>query len=284
MMDSIPPNQKRIALWHVPRCLSTAMVRSMATLPNIHVFFEFFAAAAAMSEPQTTSTSPPGAPDKDQVMSQLTHKGVKEHIESRSSEKDLVFITDPAYAMDGKYHMLPEGFQHTFIIRHPVKVFSSWETILKSSKCDDGDLKSRMPKASCFKELYDLHQYVTTELHQPSIIVDADDLVADPVETVKAYCQELDLLFDEESMFQWDAIEEGHVPSNWEIPDGFYEKTNILGWYKNNLFDSTGLHKGTPQVVKWDDLSNVVSRSAVQNMPYYNKLYKLRVKPDIISI
>lgn len=263
---------RKVALWYIPHCLHTAIARSLTTTPNTHGLFEYFSTAATMG-PEAIYRPP--YIQNNLINPKFTYELVKSYVESSHNGRNFVLITDPAYAIDPtKYDKLPRGFQHTFIIRHPAKVFAAWERMVRSTR--HGELQLHMPKGDCFKESRDLHRHVTEVLKQPSIVVDADDLIAQPALIIQLYCNTLGLPFTE-SMLSWDVLD--NIPMNWHIPDEFFKERNIFGWQKN-LFESTGLRAGVPQTVNWDDLSPEVCHYAAKNMPYYNELYKVRIRPN----
>ena len=115
---------------------------------------------------------------------------------------------------------LPRGYKHTFLIRNPLRFIYSWREIMSTVLESAGLLESgviqnkraydlerddRYFLPGCFmKELYDLWTYVRETLDCNPLVIDADDLLRKPKETLSAYCAAVGLPYSH-NLMQWDA-------------------------------------------------------------------------------
>ncbi|XP_072043268.1 uncharacterized protein [Amphiura filiformis] len=180
--------------------------------------------------------------------------------------------------MAGKFDILPEGYRHTFLIRNPARVFRSYYSLLVD-KIGLPSLKSFLPECYAYKEMCDLHDYVTKELKQNSVIVDAGDLKADPEGIMRSYCNSTGIPF-QESMLSWKP--ELPNPPDWKAPFLCWMGNKQVGMY-NAAFGSSGFKQsvdGDALPINVEELSGEVKECTEYSMPYYEKLYALRLKPE----
>ena len=125
---------------------------------------------------------------------------IKEPLENPDPEKEVIFLKDIAYCIDGGYHFLPDkscGYRHVFLLRHPRKVFASWRKAMldlgqELNGSDPNGTRSESfhiikdlpvvyaPPGRFFKELYDLWLHVKQNYDPNPVILDSDDLLSDP--------------------------------------------------------------------------------------------------------
>ncbi|XP_072028156.1 uncharacterized protein [Amphiura filiformis] len=264
-MESKP---NKVALWCVPRTLSSVFCKSIAEVEHSIVFFEYYIAAVHCGPDQIISHPVLGRIVSDP---NISYKYVKEEIENGQQGKELYFVKDMAYALGGEFGRLPEGYQHTFLIRHPAHVFKSHSILLK--KIGMPSLKSFLPQGFAFKEIFDLYEYVTKELKQKSVIIDADDLKANPEGIMRAYCDATGIPFSE-SMLSWKP--EAPHPPEWKAPPSCWIGNQMFGTYKE-AFESTEFKRSDRKPVDIEALSGEVKECTEFSLPYYDKLYELRL-------
>ncbi len=213
-----------------------------------------------------------------------TYQFVKDELEAHYNGKDLVFCKDMAYALDAKYDMLPKGYRHTFIIRHPYRVFPSYRKMLTKIMALTGVDKFRIcdlppsifPKLYGFQEQHELILYVKENCPYPPIIIDADDLLANPSSILRQYCQLLEIDFKEE-MLEW--------PSGLDMIKSWKGARMILvgnlvetGGYYDTALKSTQFHPPKKMPAR-EDLKEDELVCADHSLPFYEKMYDLRLKP-----
>lgn len=119
--------------------------------------------------------------------------------------KDIIFTKNCAHTVRGRFEMfLEEGFKdfiHTFLIRDPLSAVASsfigfpnleaWSQVRQQ-----GDLG--------YHELRDLYYFVKGKIHSDSVVIDANDLLENPEQTMKAYCREVGIEY-REGMTKWES-------------------------------------------------------------------------------
>lgn len=263
----------KVAIWSVPRSLSTVLTRSISAPSNCEVYFEYYGTACCFGPERIYS--PPAFRGQPPKQPEFTFDWVKKTVEKDHHGKDLILLKDPAYTVkkDGKYSMLPEGFKHTFMIRHPAKVFRSMAVMIKEMPFP---IRSYLPNCDCiFKEMLDLHKYVTEELNQRSVIVDADDLVKHPQEVLRSFCESVDIEFVPE-MLKWNSSHE--PPSHWNMSPTFREMSSILKDHRH-AYQSTGIDSfKDDDELDMNNLSDEIRELTKIALPSYEALYERRLQ------
>ncbi len=260
----------KVALWCVPRTLSSVFCKSIAEVEHSMIFFEYYIAAMHCGPEQEIPHPVMGRIVSDPLFS---YKYVKEELEKDIEEKQVYFVKDMAYALGGNFDRLPEGYQHTFLIRHPAHVFKSHEILLL--RIGMPSLQSFLPQGFAFKEIYELYEYVTKELKQKAVIIDADDLKANPEGIMRAYCEETGIPF-QKSMLSWKP--EVPNPPEWKAPPTCWMGNQMFGTYKE-AFESTEFKPRDPKPINIDELKGQVKECTEFSLPYYEKLFNLRLSP-----
>ncbi len=206
---------------------------------------------------------------------------VKAMLESSFPKKNFVFVHDQCFCLRD-YGDMPRGYTHTFLIRNPYKLFPSWKKVFIGLMPSYKDIPfTEIPvvfrgQKYGYGEMINLIAYVQEQLDQSPIIIDADDLQANPASILKQYCHLTGVKFNE-SMLQWKAGD--------EIVDTWIASKNILqgnklqeGGYYDDAFKSTEFHppKRMPSRDQIDsDLLPIID----QCMPLYEKMYSMRIQP-----
>ena len=188
---------------------------------------------------------------------------------------DLVFSKDMAYFVYNHFdELLRDGlrnFQHTFLIRNPSKTIQSLYAASMNTQLTGWDYFDPEEDAG-FKELLELYSFIVANKDDNPVVVDADDLLEDPEGIMRAYCEGTSVKFNRR-MLEWEAQ---HVP----------EWKTCGGWHVNAI-SSSGFHRKDPRnrKIKEDKeaeeerLPDIIMQTIEESMPYYNELYKKRIKP-----
>ncbi len=201
--------ENRVFLWTVPRSLSTIFLKCICYVPNINLqvinepyVSVFYYGPDRKSKNnliedkfesafQQAGNQVPEYNVYDDSLS--TYKWVRELLEADYAGKDMVLCKDHAYCFNGKYDLLPKGYKHTFIIRHPYKTLPSLMKVTESiCSVDFTQIESKdfpEPMHQGYQKLYELVEYVKSTGEPHPIIIDADDLQKNPESIVKQYCQ-----------------------------------------------------------------------------------------------
>ena len=210
-----------------------------------------------------------------------TYSWVKQTLEAEYPGKSCVICHDQAFCLEKRYQDLPSGYRHTFLIRHPHKLFPSWKkgnlSLRPSFKHRPFGDYPTLPSRYGYGELHDLFEYVQASgAEAQPIIIDVDDLQRNPEGILRQYCHLLGIPYNDQLLY-WDSG--STVTKSWIISKATYE-LNIrnVGFYKEAL-KSCQFHPPTaiPSREALDaDLLPLIDAS----MPYYMKLHSLRIKPQ----
>jgi hypothetical protein len=238
MMDPKP-----VALWAVPRSISTAFERIFVERGDFKVFHEPFSASYYYSTERRSNRFADKEPKEEysyaKVLAQIL----------APSEK-LGFFKDMAYHVAG--FMTPEfvaKFRNTFIIREPRYVLASLHKMWPDFTFEEAG----------YEELHRLFGYVIEEGQEP-IVVDASDFSENPEGIAAAYCEKLGIPFMPEAL-SWEPRE---VP-DWKMWDSWHEEAQ----------KSTGISKvPREEVTLPDELEELYDRC----LPYYEALHAERLR------
>ena len=251
--------EKRVLLWVPPRSLSTAFTFSISTLPNVQVIYEPFSGPYYTTNLIEEVTMKEKHSYEDAIIKLLRDYPGKE----------AVFAKSIALYLRDRFDMLLDdgfkSFNHSFLIRNPVKVvYSNYKAEPHSFKgyYYHGDID--------FKEVYNLYCFIRDNLNTSPPIIDADDLLANPESMMKAYCNAVGLKYME-GMTKWDP----DGMNIQELADQF--KFNSV-WYSSAL-KSNGIHQTQPVMpVLPEGLPEEVHKAIEDSLVPYNKLYSLRLQ------
>ena len=201
-MTDHEPRRKPIALWAVPRSISTAFERVFVEREDFEVFHEPFSASYYYSEDRLSDryadTEPQPEHNYEAVMARI--------LEPREKR---VFVKDMAYqakALSGPE--LVSKFTNTFIIRDPKYVLASLYKMWPDFTFEE----------TGYEDLYRLFRHVKQAGEEP-IVVDAMTFSEDPASVLAAYCGRLGIPFRADSL-SWERKE----VSEWEMWDGWHDQ------------------------------------------------------------
>jgi hypothetical protein len=195
--------EKPIALWAVPRSLSTAFERVFVERDDFEVLHEPFSASYYYSQDRLSDRYSDVEPE-DQYNYENVLKDVLKPREKR------VFVKDMAYHARGL--LSPEftsNFVNTFIIRDPKYVIASLHKKWRDFTTEE----------TGFEPIYDLFRYATEVNGEDVVVVDAMSFSENPAGILAAYCEHLDVPFDPGSL-SWESRE----VEEWEMWDGWHDE------------------------------------------------------------
>ena len=192
---------KPIALWAVPRSLSTAFERVFVERDDLEVLHEPFSASYYYSEERLSDRY-----SDEEPKAEYNYENVlKEVLEPREKR---VFLKDMAYQAKGV--MGPEfisNFVNTFIVRDPKYVLSSLYKMWPDFTLEE----------TGYEELYWAFRYAT-EAGEDPVVVDAMTFSENPEGILSAYCERVGIPFRPDAL-SW---EPGEV-EKWKSWEGWHE-------------------------------------------------------------
>ena len=195
--------EKPIALWAVPRSLSTAFERVFVERDDFEVLHEPFSASYYYSQDRLSDRYSEVEPEDQYNYENVLHDVLK-------PREKRVFVKDMAYhARDLLSPEFASNFVNTFIIRDPKYVIAS--------------LHKKWPdfttEETGFELIYDLFRYATEVNGEDVVVVDAMSFSENPGGILAAYCEHLDVHFDPSSL-SWESRE----VEEWEMWDGWHDE------------------------------------------------------------
>lgn len=241
------PASHRIAMWSGPRNLSTAMMYAFAARGDCAVWDEpFYAAyldATGLNHPLRDLIIATHEPDPDRVAA--TCKGPVPQQQSLFYQKHMT------------QHMIPEfdrrwmrACQNVFLIRHPARVLASY------AKKRDGVTLADIG----FVQQAELFDEVAGWRGAAPVVIDSDDIRADPDGMLRKLCTAIDIPFTR-LMLKW--------PSGGHEADGIWASHWYAAVHRSTGFDGV---EG-PLPILGGTYAELVSAA----LPYYQKLAAFRL-------
>ena len=292
-LDSKQDTLKRIYLWTNDRSLGTIFLKWLSHVPNAQIINGLFTscyihgpessickgAKQLVSEKakETNLSDFPFVYDA----SKITYQSAKTHLESDYPGKKYLICKDQAYCLCGNHDLIPKGFRHTFLIRHPYRMYPSWKKAFAKFFPECHGLKDIIEKGFNqnynYKEQYEIFDYLQNNpmLGDPNpVILDADDLQNHPAAILSQYCQAVGIPFTEDMLHWTPGIDE---VKNWKISSqllGHGIHNGEWGCYKTAMESSEFLP--CEKLPDRNELDDDVVECADISMPYYKKLYEMR--------
>lgn len=247
-----------LALWATPRSTSTAFEWAMENRGDMRCFHEPYNEAFYHGEDRRIDRYFQADPDL-RTTPGLSIASVHQELLSLR-ERESVFIKDFAYSV---MHIADDAFldcfQHTFLIRDPEKVITS--------------LHARWPDIALgeigFEDLHTLYRRVVDRQGSAPPVLDSDELLKNPEQGIRAYCEAVGIPFVEGST-DWQARREENQARNPTWSD------QALGFH-DQLRQSNGLK---PQKRDYPPLSSSpdMLRLHAASMPHYEAMYRQRLR------
>ena len=195
-------------------------------------------------------------------------------------ETKLVFCKEITAGISGMHEYIPKGFHHTFLIRHPYKVLDSWKRMLNRG-AEDASKHMKLtempeflfPSGFFYKDEYEVYQHVKKHYDPNPVIIDTDDLLANPSGILKAYCQAVGIPYSDD-LLQWKPGREC-LDQQWMVAKEQIMAQN-LGNTHAESFSSICFGKPTG-VPDHDSLSDDVRHYSDLSMKCYEEMYSTRL-------
>lgn len=232
-----------LILWSAPRSRSTAFFRMMTErgdyLP-VHEPFSYLAEFGQVEVGGSAVTSEPELIAALRALSAGNHVFIKDTTDERY----------PAVLADQRF--LRQDAVHTFLIRHPRETIASYQALNPDVALSQIGMESQ----------YELYCAVSQATGRPPLVVDSDDLVTQPAATVQAYCAQVGIDFRPEALSWQPADRSEWAPSH--------------RWHADAAASSGfGDVREDPRMDV--DSHPVLGRYLAHHLPFYEKLYALRM-------
>ncbi|XP_041480482.1 uncharacterized protein LOC121427970 [Lytechinus variegatus] len=297
----------RTILWCVPRAISTAFAKCLSYIEGTEVWFEPYTYSHVNKVEYRMNTNldiPMEYEGNEEIFAtakeildkitntkneadRLPYGSVKRSLEASTAKH--VFVKDMAFAVaDGFRGFLPNGYRHTFLIRSPDRSIASYRRSIYNHYSNLGVLQGEaanektfevqrddpiFPKGWHTKEVYDLWKYLQDSGIDPNpIIIDGDDLLTKPAETLSAYCAAVGLPFND-SLLQWDASVEAFKKMK---ASGDNLLMDIVDFYGTAMKSSCFLPPSKP--IPRDQLPADVIKGSDEVMKYFEEMYEARLR------
>ncbi len=235
---------KPLALWAVPRSLSTAFERVFVEREDFEVLHEPFSASYYYGEDRPSDRYADVEPEAE-----YSYENVLAEV-LRPREKRL-FLKDMAY--HAKPVMSPEfisNFVNTFIVRDPKYVISSLYKMWPDFTLEE----------TGFEQIYWAFRYAE-EAGEDPVVVDAMTFSEDPVGILSAYCERIGLPFRADAL-SW---EPGEV-EEWKSWEGWHDAAQ----------QSTGIKRAQRRD---PELPSELREAYEDCLPYYYALAAHTISP-----
>ncbi len=239
-MSAVP---KPIMLWAVPRSRSTAFLRIMLERGDLEVAHEPFSYLQTDGHFELAGrhvTSP------IELLDTMLEVNAKER---RVFAKET---SDYTYTPLLKDERLFRDVTNTFMIREPRGAISSHYAKNPQATLDEYG----------FEYLHVIFDAVRSATGEAPLVIDGDDLVADPEPMVRAYCERVGLEFKADAM-RWDPGQR----ENWR---------STTRWHAE-VAESSGVVAQAPKRRETPDTNEHLRRVAEHHQPFYDSLARHRL-------
>lgn len=245
-------------LWATPRSTSTAFEWMMRMRGDMVCFHEPFGEAWYMGEDARAPRNKPDSPRKPGLSFQSVLNKLLQAAEHHPVfSKDMPQFTEHLWSAE-----FLGLFQHSFLIRDPAKVLSS----LKRSYDKTGEHEGFTATEIGFKQQRLLFDLLDESSHDTPVVIDSDDLLADPKRMVKQYCHAMGFDYIEEAL-SWTPGDRREVL--------WYDSDDSI-WHET-LRNSDGLKAQPPKCVDPQDLPPEMLDLYHKFMPHYRHLQRHRL-------
>jgi len=192
---------KPVALWAVPRSISTAFERIFVERDDFEVLHEPFSASYYYGEERPSDRYSEVEPSAE-----YNYERVLERILEPRDKR--VFVKDMAYHARGLISSrFASHFDNTFIVRDPKYVIASLHKMWPDFTLEE----------TGFEQSYNLFRYATEVNRENVVVIDAMTFSENPVRILSAYCEHLGIPFRPESL-SWQPRD----VRRWESWDGWH--------------------------------------------------------------
>ncbi len=230
---------KPIALWAVPRSLSTAFERVFVERDDFEVLHEPFSASYYYSEDRLSDRYSEVEPEARYNYENVLQDVLKPRDDKRVFVKDMAYQAKPLLSAE-----FVSNFTNTFIIRDPKYVIASLHKMWPEFTLEE----------TGFEQIYDLFRYATEVNGEDVVVVDAMSFSENPAGVLSVYCEHLGVPINPDTL-SWASRE----VQEWEMWDGWHDKAQ----------QSTGIKKAER---KDPTLSRDLQQVYDYCLPYYYHL------------
>nr|XP_054773508.1 uncharacterized protein LOC129281610 [Lytechinus pictus] len=220
----------------------------------------------------------------------LLHSTLQEALNSLPADKNI-FVKDIAHGATGHYCDLPgkqAGFRHTFLIRNPERVFPSWRSLLYKieqkfprprQKVLHEDTFNFIEDAAyvapgfSYKCQYDLWRYVRENYDDEPVVMDVDEMLANPGKLLPKYFTAVGMPWDDRYL-RWDPSPEGALRWRWMFKIDL-EQDWIAMVHKGSLMSSE--FRPSKPTIPRSQMTPDVIKAVDETMGYYNEMAKNRI-------
>jgi hypothetical protein len=233
-----------LALWSAPRCRSTAFARMMVERDDRFVVHEPFSQVVDFGEVKVGDRV---AHTELDVLAALRALAVQEPV----FFKDTTDFHYPGLLADQAFLT---AATHTFIIRHPAEAIASHRVLNPNLGRDEIG----------FAWLHEIFTAVRAATGSTPVVIDSDDLLDRPADTVRAYCSAVDIPFLPHAL-SWQP----GMRSEWQATSRWHESTSGTSGF------AQGAGGGVEKVV-----ADPVLRAYLDyHLPYYEQLRAAALRP-----
>ncbi|MEV6806276.1 sulfotransferase family protein [Streptomyces sp. NPDC017248] len=233
-----------LALWSAPRSRSTAFARMMAERGDRVVVHEPFSQVVDFGEVKVGERV---AHTEQDVLAELRALAAQKPV----FFKDTTDFAYPALLADREFLA---SATHTFIIRHPAEAIASHHALNPQLGRDEIG----------FARLYEIFAAVRDATGATPVVIDSDDLLDRPAETVRAYCAAVGIPFLPEAL-SWQP----GMRSEWQATSRWHESTSRTAGF------TRGPDRGADAVAA----DPVLAAYRDYHLPYYERLRAAALRP-----
>lgn len=246
-MEHKPERIPVLALWSAPRSRSTAFARLMAERGDRVVVHEPFSQVVDFGEVKVG----------DRVAH--TERDVLAALRAIAAEKPVFFkdTTDFHYPVLLADQAFLTAATHTFIIRHPAETIVSHHVLNPNLGRDEIG----------FAWLHEIFRAVRAATGTTPVVIDSDDLLDRPADTVRAYCSAVGIPFLPDAL-SWQP----GMRTEWQGTGRWHESTSRTSGFTRGA----GGARGAAEAVA----ANPVLRTYLDyHLPYYEQLRAAALRP-----
>ncbi|MBB5780242.1 sulfotransferase-like domain-containing protein [Nonomuraea jabiensis] len=236
---------KPILLWAVPRSRSTAFLRIMLERGDLEVVHEPFSYLQVDGHFELTGRRATSEVELLDMMLEVNAGGRRVFAKDTSDYTYTPLLEDERLFSD---------VINTFMIREPRSAIASHYAMNPEATLDEYG----------FEYLHAIFDAVRSATGEVPLVIDGDDLVANPEATVRAYCERVGLEFMPEAM-RWDPGRQ----ANWQRTDRWHAE----------VAQSSGLVAKAPERRETPDTNEHLRRVAEHHQPFYDALARHRLCP-----
>lgn len=232
-----------LALWSAPRCRSTAFARMMAERGDYRVLHEPFSHVQDFGESDVAGRIVRSERDLIAELWRLAAEGPLFF-------KDTTDFHYPCLLADRDFLSRPV---HTFLIRHPADAIASHYALHPELQRDEIG----------FAWLAEIYDAVAQATGVPPVVIDSDELVARPADTVRRYCQAVGIPFAADAL-SWRP----GMHDDWRRTSRWHETASQTGGFVRTSAARREMIEADPRLAGYLDY----------HLPFYQRLKAAALK------